>query len=71
MLTGLFNNYASELYLTTCYWQVDACEAKNQELMAENNDLRALLRSMQVDFQHSATVFMHAIFVISLASSLF
>jgi len=53
-----------------CYWQVDACEAKNQELMAENNDLRALLRSMQVDFHHS-TVFMHAIFVISLASSLF
>lgn len=70
MLIGLFNNYASELYLTTCYWQVDACEAKNQELMAENNDLRALLRSMQVDFHHS-TVFMHAIFVISLASSLF
>ncbi|KAB5514385.1 hypothetical protein DKX38_028291 [Salix brachista] len=30
---------------------VDACEAKNQELMAENNDLRALLRSMQVDMR--------------------
>jgi len=27
---------------------VDAYEAKNQELMAENTDLRALLRSMQV-----------------------
>ena len=30
------------------YWQVDAYEAKNQELVAENADLRALLRSMQV-----------------------
>lgn len=28
--------------------QVDAYEAKNQELMAENTNLRALLRSMQV-----------------------
>ncbi|RXH71586.1 hypothetical protein DVH24_018941 [Malus domestica] len=27
--------------------QVDAYEAKNQELMAENSDLKALLRSMQ------------------------
>ena len=27
---------------------MDAYEAKNQELMAENTDLRALLRSMQV-----------------------
>ncbi|KAG6739732.1 hypothetical protein POTOM_057347 [Populus tomentosa] len=51
VLIGFFNNYASELYLTTCSWQVDACEAKNQELMAENNDLRALLRSMQVDMR--------------------
>ncbi|OMO51347.1 Afadin/alpha-actinin-binding protein [Corchorus olitorius] len=30
---------------------VDAYEAKNQELMAENADLRALLRSMQVDMR--------------------
>lgn len=30
--------------------QVDAYEAKNQELMAENTDLRALLRSTQVIF---------------------
>ncbi|XP_057753026.1 uncharacterized protein LOC130970813 [Arachis stenosperma] len=30
---------------------VDACEAKNQELMAENTDLRALLRSMQGDMR--------------------
>lgn len=29
-------------------WKVDTYEAKNQELMAENADLRALLRSMQV-----------------------
>ena len=28
--------------------QVDAYEAKKQELVAENSDLRALLRSMQV-----------------------
>ncbi|CAI0393998.1 unnamed protein product [Linum tenue] len=31
--------------------QVDAYEAKNQELMNENNDLRALLRSMQTDMR--------------------
>ncbi|KAK6127070.1 hypothetical protein DH2020_039194 [Rehmannia glutinosa] len=31
--------------------QVDAYEAKNQELVAENADLRALLRSMQVDMR--------------------
>ncbi|XP_021277546.1 afadin- and alpha-actinin-binding protein isoform X1 [Herrania umbratica] len=30
---------------------VDAYEAKNQELIAENADLRALLRSMQVDMR--------------------
>ncbi|KAK4797993.1 hypothetical protein SAY86_030319 [Trapa natans] len=30
---------------------VDAYEAKNQDLMAENNDLRALLRSMQTDMR--------------------
>lgn len=30
---------------------VDAYEAKNQELVAENTDLRALLRSMQVDMR--------------------
>ncbi|KAG4970108.1 hypothetical protein JHK85_036529 [Glycine max] len=30
---------------------VDAYESKNQELMAENADLRALLRSMQVDMR--------------------
>lgn len=30
---------------------VDAYEAKNQELMQENNDLRALLRSMQEDMR--------------------
>ncbi|XWS73237.1 hypothetical protein CRYUN_Cryun02cG0110600 [Craigia yunnanensis] len=30
---------------------VDTYEAKNQELMAENADLRALLRSMQVDMR--------------------
>ncbi|CAL1358514.1 unnamed protein product [Linum trigynum] len=30
---------------------VDAYEAKNQELMNENNDLRALLRSMQTDMR--------------------
>ncbi|EEF29293.1 Afadin- and alpha-actinin-binding protein, putative [Ricinus communis] len=30
---------------------VDAYEAKNQELMTENADLRALLRSMQVDMR--------------------
>lgn len=34
--------------IAICFWQVDAYEAKNQELMAENADLRALLRSMQV-----------------------
>lgn len=34
---------------TNCY-QVDAYESKNQELVAENADLRALLRSMQVIF---------------------
>lgn len=37
-----------ELCLMICFWQVDAYEAKNQELMAENADLKALLRSMQV-----------------------
>ncbi|KAI8565824.1 hypothetical protein RHMOL_Rhmol03G0291400 [Rhododendron molle] len=31
--------------------QVDAYEAKNQELVSENADLRALLRSMQVDMR--------------------
>lgn len=36
------------LNVIMCYWQVDAYEAKNQELVAENTDLRALLRSMQV-----------------------
>ncbi|GAB2224937.1 hypothetical protein Droror1_Dr00005718 [Drosera rotundifolia] len=30
---------------------VDAYEAKNQELLQENNDLRALLRSMQADMR--------------------
>ncbi|KAL1548836.1 afadin- and alpha-actinin-binding protein [Salvia divinorum] len=30
---------------------VDTCEAKNQELMAENADLRTLLRSMQADMR--------------------
>ncbi|GMH03987.1 hypothetical protein Nepgr_005826 [Nepenthes gracilis] len=30
---------------------VDAYEAKNQELIQENNDLRALLRSMQMDMR--------------------
>ncbi|KAI3710717.1 hypothetical protein L2E82_40506 [Cichorium intybus] len=30
---------------------VDAYEAKNLELVAENDDLRALLRSMQVDMR--------------------
>jgi X breakpoint 2-interacting protein len=30
------------------FMQVDAYEAKKQELVAENSDLRALLRSMQV-----------------------
>ncbi|KAM0014146.1 hypothetical protein Hdeb2414_s0037g00732401 [Helianthus debilis subsp. tardiflorus] len=30
---------------------VDAYEAKNQELVTENSDLRALLRSMQVDMR--------------------
>ncbi|KAI4376815.1 hypothetical protein MLD38_014531 [Melastoma candidum] len=30
---------------------VDAYESKNQELVAENNDLRALLRSMQTDMR--------------------
>jgi hypothetical protein len=29
-------------------WQVDAYEAQKQELVAENAELRALLRSMQV-----------------------
>lgn len=32
---------------------VDAYEAKNQELVAENADLRALLRSMQVDMREA------------------
>lgn len=35
---------------------MDAYEAKNQELMTENADLRALLRSMQVYVYHSANV---------------
>lgn len=38
----------AQLSLINICSQVDACEAKNQELMQENNDLRALLRSMQV-----------------------
>jgi hypothetical protein len=37
---------------------VDAYEAKNQELMTENADLRALLRSMQVCVYHSTNVVM-------------
>lgn len=37
-----------DYFLLTYSVQVDAYEAKNQELMAENTDLRALLRSMQV-----------------------
>ncbi|KAL2231999.1 UNVERIFIED_CONTAM: UDP-glycosyltransferase 74E2, partial [Sesamum indicum] len=36
---------------TLCLKPVDAYEAKNQELVAENADLRALLRSMQVDMR--------------------
>ena len=43
---------------TMYWWQVDAYEAKNQELMAENTDLRALLRSMQVCINYS-TVFVY------------
>lgn len=35
-------------FLTLHYSQVDTYEAKNQELIAENADLKALLRSMQV-----------------------
>ncbi|KAH1148239.1 hypothetical protein GYH30_043068 [Glycine max] len=31
---------------------VDAYESKNQELVAENDDLRALLRSMQVEIRN-------------------
>lgn len=31
--------------------QVDAYESKKQELVAENSDLRALLRSMQVFYR--------------------
>jgi hypothetical protein len=37
---------------------VDAYESKNQELMTENADLRALLRSMQVYVYHSTSVVM-------------
>lgn len=35
-------------FLPLHYSQVDTYEAKNQELIAENADLKALLRSMQV-----------------------
>lgn len=36
--------------------QVDAYEAKKQELVAENADLRALLRSMQVAYHQTRTL---------------
>lgn len=42
-----FCNHFSNVWLLH-FWQVDAYEAKNQDLMAENADLKALLRSMQV-----------------------
>lgn len=46
---------------------MDAYEVKNQELAAENADLRALLRSMQVnDSLVSYRVFIHPIALRSL-----
>lgn len=36
------------MFVAAPLMQVDAYEAKKQELVAENSDLRALLRSMQV-----------------------
>ena len=36
------------IFLQIFLVQVDAYEVKNQELMSENADLKALLRSMQV-----------------------
>lgn len=38
-------------------WQVDAYEAKKTELVAENADLRSMLRSMQVYICSSSKVF--------------
>lgn len=40
--------FTTLLMMIKFYSQVDAYEAKNQELVSENADLRALLRSMQV-----------------------
>lgn len=37
--------------------QVDAYEAKKQELIAENSDLRNMLRSMQACFPLNPSVF--------------
>lgn len=39
-----------DIYNDVVMTQVDAYEAKKQELMAENTDLRSLLRSMQVSY---------------------
>lgn len=38
-------------------WQVDAYEAKKTELVAENADLRSMLRSMQVYICSSSKIF--------------
>lgn len=43
------------ILLQTFFGQVDAYEVKNQELMSENADLKALLRSMQVS-NHFITI---------------
>lgn len=48
MVTYLKFSLPHRLSMIKFYWQVDAYEAKNQELVSENADLRALLRSMQV-----------------------
>lgn len=49
-------NWTVKIWLIVYCWQVDAYEVKNQELMAENADLRALLRSMQVLVKHCIPV---------------
>jgi len=41
-------NRIEYILITWLHIQVDAYEVKKQELMQENSDLRALLRSMQV-----------------------
>lgn len=50
---------------------MDTYEAKNQELVAENADLRALLRSMQVPLISYEFVFLFLFFVLFVKHHMF